>query len=140
MALDATRYDVIEADAILPKAALSGLLYSQEFFQQVRSKLAPGGISVQWAPTKRSIDTFRSVFPFVTIVHPPGSNSPVMLGSDKLIPYSRDKILKLLARPEVDVQMTSTRSRPRYFDQMVRGREAPAFKSGQGCAGKFPQH
>ena len=109
MALDATRYDVIEADAILPKAALSGLLYSQEFFQQVRSKLAPGGISVQWAPTKRSIDTFRSVFPFVTIVHPPGSDSPVMLGSDKPIPYSRDKILKLLARPEVDVQMTSTR-------------------------------
>ena len=37
-------YDVIEADAILPKTALSGLLNSQEFFRQVRSKLAPGGL------------------------------------------------------------------------------------------------
>jgi spermidine synthase len=63
LALDPTRYDVIEADAILPKTALSGLLNSQEFFQQVRTKLAPGGIYVQWAPTERTIETFRSVFP-----------------------------------------------------------------------------
>ena len=140
MALDATRYDVIEADAILPKAALSGLLYSQEFFQQVRSKLAPGGISVQWAPTKRSIDTFRSVFPFVTIVHPPGSDSPVMLGSDKPIPYSRDKILKLLARPEVDVQMTSTRVDRATLTKWFEDAKPQPLNRGQGCAGKFPQH
>ena len=87
LALDATRYDVIEADAILPKTALSGLLNSQEFFRQVRSKLAPGGIYVQWAPTERSIETFRSVFPYVTMVH------PALLGSDRPIPYARDKIL-----------------------------------------------
>ena len=68
LALDPTRYDVIEADAILPKSALSGLLYSQEFFRQVRSKLAPGGIYVQWAPTERTVETFRSVFPYVTMV------------------------------------------------------------------------
>ena len=41
MALDAERYDVIEADAIMPKTALSGLLHSQEFLRQVRAKLAP---------------------------------------------------------------------------------------------------
>ena len=33
LALDPTRYDVIEADAILPKTALSGLLNSREFFR-----------------------------------------------------------------------------------------------------------
>jgi spermidine synthase len=70
LALDKVRYDVIEADAILPKTALSGLLNSQEFFQQVRARLAPGGIYIQWAPTERSVDTFRSVFPYVTMVHP----------------------------------------------------------------------
>ena len=103
LALDPTKYDVIEADAILPKTGLSGLLNSQEFFRQVQSKLAPGGIYVQWAPTERTIETFRSVFPYVTMVH------PALLGSDRPIPYSREKILELLARPEVDIHLTSAR-------------------------------
>lgn len=95
LALDNTKYDVIEADAILPKTALSGLLNSQEFFQQVRTKLAPGGLYVQWAPTQRSIDTFRSVFPYVTMMH------PALIGGDRPIPLDRDRLLALLARPEV---------------------------------------
>ncbi|HYD07904.1 MAG TPA: hypothetical protein VEC60_19370, partial [Reyranella sp.] len=96
LALDGSKYDVIEADAILPKSTLSGLLNSQEFFEEVRSKLAPGGIYVQWAPTERSVATFRSAFPYVTMVH------PAMLGSDRPIPYSREKMLELLARPAID--------------------------------------
>lgn len=103
LALDDTRYDVIEADAILPKTALSGMLNSQEFFQQVRGKLAPGGIYVQWAPTERSIETFRSVFPYVTMIH------PAMLGSDRPIPYSREKILAALASPEIDAHLAAAR-------------------------------
>ena len=101
LALDKGTYDVIEADAILPKTALSGLLNSQEFFQQVRSKLAPGGIYVQWAPTQRSIETFRSVFPYVTMVH------PALLGSDRPIPLDRDRILALLAQPPVDAHFAT---------------------------------
>jgi len=103
LALDPTRYDVIEADAILPKSALSGLLNSREFFEQVKAKLAPGGIYVQWAPTERSIATFRSVFPYVTMVH------PAMLGSDRPIPYSREKIAALLARPDVATHLKAAR-------------------------------
>lgn len=103
LALDPVRYDVIEADAILPKTALSGLLNSREFFEQVRTKLAPGGIYVQWAPTERSVATFRSVFPYVTMIH------PAMLGSDRPIPYSREKIATLLARPGVASHLTAAR-------------------------------
>ncbi len=103
LALDPTHYDVIEADAILPKSALSGLLNSQEFFRQVRAKLSPGGLYVQWAPTKRSIETFRSVFPYVTMVH------PAMIGSDRPIPYSREKILELLQRPDIGGHLTAAR-------------------------------
>jgi len=103
LALDPTKYDVIEADAILPKTGLSGLLNSQEFFRQVKSKLAPGGIYVQWAPTERTVETFRSVFPYVTMVH------PALLGSDRPIPYAREKILELLERPEIDIHLTSAR-------------------------------
>lgn len=103
LALDDTRYDVIEADAILPKTALSGLLNSQEFFRQVRAKLAPGGLYVQWAPTERTVETFRSVFPYVTMVH------PALLGSDRPIPYARQRILELLARPEIVLHLTGAR-------------------------------
>ena len=103
LALDPNRYDVIEADAILPKTALSGLLNSQEFFRQIQAKLAPGGIYVQWAPTERAIETFRSVFPYVTMVH------PALLGGDRPIPVSREKILELLARPEIDLHLASAR-------------------------------
>lgn len=103
LALDPAKYDVIEADAILPKTGLSGLLNSREFFRQVRSKLAPGGLYVQWAPTERTIETFRSVFPYVTMIH------PALLGSDRPIPYAREKILGLLSRPEIDLHLSSAR-------------------------------
>jgi spermidine synthase len=103
LALDPAKYDVIEADAILPKTGLSGLLNSREFFGQVRSKLAPGGLYVQWAPTERTIETFRSVFPYVTMIH------PALLGSDRPIPYAREKILELLSRPEIDLHLASAR-------------------------------
>jgi spermidine synthase len=103
LALDPGRYDVIEADAILPKTALSGLLNSREFFEQVKGRLAPGGIYVQWAPTERSVETFRSVFPYVTMVH------PAMLGSERPIPYSREKIAALLADPAVAAHLDRAR-------------------------------
>jgi spermidine synthase len=103
LAHDPARYDVIEADAIYPKAALSGLLNSQEFFRQVRDKLAPGGIYVQWAPTERTIETFRSVFPYVTMMQ------PALLGSDRPIPIDRDKLLELLKRPEIDIHLATAR-------------------------------
>ena len=103
LALDPVRYDVIEADAILPKTALSGLLNSREFFEQVKGKLASGGIYVQWAPTERSVETFRSVFPYVTMVH------PAMLGSERPIPYRSEKIEALLADPAVAAHLDKAR-------------------------------
>jgi MFS family permease len=41
LARETAKYDVIEADALLPEGSLSGLLYSREFLQLVRSRLAP---------------------------------------------------------------------------------------------------
>ncbi|MBX3497881.1 MAG: fused MFS/spermidine synthase [Alphaproteobacteria bacterium] len=95
LAVDTTRYHVIEADAILPKSSLSGLLYSVEFFQQVKARLEPGGLYVQWAPTDRSVATFRSVFPYVTMVH------PALIGSDRPIAYDPAAIQRKLDDPAI---------------------------------------
>lgn len=89
------RWDVIEADAILPKTSHSGMLYSVEFFRQVRARLAEGGIAVQWAPTQRIADTFTSVFPHVVRVQ------NILLGSDRPIPFDMAAFRAKLAEPAV---------------------------------------
>jgi spermidine synthase len=125
LALDTARYDVIEADAILPKTALSGLLNSQEFFRQVRSKLAPGGLYVQWAPTARTVETFRSVFPYVTMVH------PALLGSDRPIPYDRQRTLALLARPEIVLHLTGARIDRAELIKWIEDKKIEPLNSGK---------
>ncbi len=88
-------YDVVEADAILPESSHSGLLYSREFMVQVRGRLKPGGLFVQWAPTARVTHTFIDVFPHVVMLRP-GS---ILIGSDRPIPYDALALRARLGSP-----------------------------------------
>lgn len=88
-------YDVIEADAMLPHTSHSGLLYSREYFERVRAALNPGGIAVQWAPTPRTIATFRSVFPHVVYAE------PALLGSNQPIAYDAARVTARLEEPSI---------------------------------------
>jgi spermidine synthase len=90
-------YDVIQADAILPEGSHSGLLYSEEFLQQVRRRLAPGGLYVQWGPSLRTVETFSSVFPH-TFLLMPGS---VLIGSNDPIPFDAEELARRFAEPSV---------------------------------------
>jgi MFS family permease len=91
------RYDIIQADAILPEGSHSGLLYSEEFLQAVRRRLAPNGIYVQWGPTRRTVETFASVFPH-TMLLMPGS---VLIGSNDPIPFDAATLSRRFADPAV---------------------------------------
>ena len=94
LARESRTYDVIEADAVLPEASQSGLLYSAEFLEQVRQRLAPGGLYVQWAPTQRTVDTFVAVFPHALLLRPAavlvGSNDPIAFDPERLREAFRD--------------------------------------------------
>jgi spermidine synthase len=93
---DPRRYDVIQADAIYPHTSHGGLLYSVEFFRQVRARLAEGGICVQWAPTERTVASFVNVFPYVVQIN------GVLLGSERPIPFTMEGLAARLrgeARP-----------------------------------------
>ncbi|MGE4048060.1 MAG: hypothetical protein AB7F35_24595, partial [Acetobacteraceae bacterium] len=90
------RYDVIEADALRYNTSQSGLLYSVEFFRQMRDRLTPGGVAVQWAPTARSEASFMAAFPYVLrlagrTVGRPGQEMediPILIGSaDRPVPF-----------------------------------------------------
>ncbi|MBE9169890.1 spermidine synthase [Pleurocapsales cyanobacterium LEGE 06147] len=94
------KFDLIEADAIQPWRSRAGMLYSQEFFQEVQSHLAPGGISVQWNVGPETEQTFRSVFPFVTRLDI-GRNLSVLLGSDRPVDFNREELLAKLNSPAV---------------------------------------
>jgi len=95
LAKESRRYDIIEADAILPEASHSGLLYSAEFLGQVRERLAPGGLYVQWAPTERSVETLAAVFPHTMLLMPVG----VLIGSNDPIPFDAERLAAAFREP-----------------------------------------
>lgn len=95
LAKEDRRYDIIEADAILPEASHSGLLYSAEFLEQVRERLAPGGIYVQWAPSQRAAETFATVFPHTILLMPVA----VLIGSNDPIPFDAERLAEALEAP-----------------------------------------
>jgi spermidine synthase len=71
LALATRQYDVIISEPSNPWMAGVAALFTQEFFEAARSRLAPGGLICQWAHTydisgddlRSVVATFSSVFP-----------------------------------------------------------------------------
>jgi len=86
------KYDVIMADAIRPRAAGSGALYSYEYYRLARLALAENGVMVQWIDTnipanqyKILLRTFLEAFPYVT----GWADGALFIGSER--PYVIDR-------------------------------------------------
>jgi spermidine synthase len=69
------RFDVITSDPIHPWVSGSAALYSAEYYELVKQRLAPGGVVAQWLPlyetseeaVKSSLATFMQAFPNGTV-------------------------------------------------------------------------
>ncbi|MDQ4068468.1 MAG: fused MFS/spermidine synthase, partial [Actinomycetota bacterium] len=88
------RYDLLTVDVVRPQAAFSGNLYSVEFYELLRSRLAPGGLVSQWMPTPRTLNSASEVFPHVlrfSVASYQGSNFYV--ASEQPITFDREKVL-----------------------------------------------
>jgi spermidine synthase len=59
------RFDLLTVDVVRPQSAFSGNLYSVEFYELLRSRLARGGLVSQWIPTGRALNSVSEVFPNV---------------------------------------------------------------------------
>jgi predicted membrane-bound spermidine synthase len=92
---DQTRYDLIEADALLPHVAYAGNLYSVEFFRECARRLKPRGIMCSWAPTARVFLSFTQVFPYVLR----DRSGLVLIGSLKPLRVEPDAWLARLESP-----------------------------------------
>jgi len=88
------RFDLIQADAVQPWRAGSGLLYSREFFEQARARLATGDLMAQWMPTERTAVTFRQVFPYGVQI-----GEFMLLGGNEPVVYQPEALLQRLDDP-----------------------------------------
>jgi predicted membrane-bound spermidine synthase len=80
-------YDMIEADALRPRSAGSGSVYSTEFFAACARRLKPGGVVCTWAPTPRVYQSFAQVFRHLIEVSADGE--PLLVGSLTPLPLDR---------------------------------------------------
>ena len=134
----AVYYDVIEADALRPTSAYSGNIYSQEYFQLLRSRLKLNGLAVTWCPTRRVLNTFRTVFPYVAYCDKLvliGSNQPIQLDWTKINQRAGSAFSRRhYGRSGVDVQALLARYRPN-----LRLLPAAATVSGEINTDLFPK-
>jgi spermidine synthase len=112
--LSRERYDVIISEPSNPWIAGVAALFTREFFEAARGRLAPGGVLCHWAnaysisePDLRSIiATFQSVFPQGT-VWLVGNDDVLMLGSDGPIDDRLSRLAVHVDRPGVRADLAS---------------------------------
>ena len=93
-------FDIITADSTHPINTSSWALFTLEFYEQVRERLAPDGVFIQWLPFhdlslddyRSIIATFRSVFPHTTIWYGGGPHT-FMLATPE--PFGREDVADL---------------------------------------------
>lgn len=113
------KFDIIEADAIQPWRSRAGMLYSQEFFQEVQAHLKPGGFFVQWDVGAGAQQTMQSVFPYVVKVGM-AKNLWILIGSDDPISFDKELLLQRLEQPQVVRFLEQAQIEPIRVRQDVR--------------------
>ncbi len=133
------RYDLAIVDSTHPKSVDSWILYTREFFELLRARLAPGGIVVQWLPlhglSEREfiavVATFASVFPQMTLWASVGYETYGQVGYAKLVGQNSEHPLRIdvsrlesrLSLPQVhhDLSRYGMATLPELLDQFVAG-------------------
>jgi spermidine synthase len=97
-----TPYDVITADAIIPRHAGASSLNSVEYFRLVRAALAPRGVALHWNGGETEpeyqliLGAFLSAFPNTTL----WGDGSLMVGTPEPLTLSRSRVESLLAAPQ----------------------------------------
>ncbi len=89
------RYDLIQVDALYRTSAMSGNLYSVEFFRLCASRLRPGGIVCSQTPTRRAALSFAAAVPHAIDL------GNIMVGSNEPLPIDVPAWQARLYAPEV---------------------------------------
>ena len=112
---------VVTVDVMRPQSAYSGNVYSVEFYELVKSRLAPDGLFAQWVPTERVLNSAASVFPHILLFDVPSYyGSRFMLASTQPLTYDREQVLARLAAVDITGWLPGhEESLTRYFREVV---------------------
>ncbi|MBV9463779.1 MAG: fused MFS/spermidine synthase [Verrucomicrobiae bacterium] len=112
-------YDVIISEPSNPWIAGIAGLFSEEFYETCRSRLAPGGVLCQWiqayeledATFLMMLETVRRTFPYHSVWNPGGSDTIVLASTEPQRP-DFESLDRALARPAVrsDLAMIGIRN------------------------------
>lgn len=94
------RWDVIVSEPSNPWIGGVATLFSREFYALARSRLAPGGVMVQWIDgytirpedLKMVLKTFRTAFPATTIWHAHGVADFMLVGAQEPRPLDLARV------------------------------------------------
>lgn len=108
LALSSRRYDVIVSEPSNPWIAGVSSLFTREFFESAKARLAPGGIICQWvnaynineADLKSVVATFTAVFPDGT-VWLVGADDVLLLATQEPIDDAVARVTSRMAQPNV---------------------------------------
>jgi spermidine synthase len=108
------KYDIIAIDSPPPIwSAGAVVLLTQEFYQEAAQRLNPGGILATYLPLqpapiqKLILRTFRSVFPYMTVVYEPHNNpgGDYILGSQAPITFTPAALQKVFGTPAAQADL-----------------------------------
>jgi len=101
------QYDAIIGDSTHPRAYDSWILYTEEFYRDVKKHLLPGGVFAQWVPVHGSmqgdlfrihLNTFRRVFPNSTFWYVYGSDQAFFLATPEPLALDAQRLQQQLDR------------------------------------------
>jgi spermidine synthase len=109
------RYDIITVDPPPPvDSAGAAVFYSQEFYQEARADLRPGGMMLEWlfldgqplTELREQLATFSSAFPHVLMLLT--GYGIYMLGSDAPMTWDASSVAQLFDTPAAEADLSST--------------------------------
>ena len=123
-------FDVITSDPIHPWVRGGGDLYTREYFESCRARLAEGGVACQWLPVYQMgpgdirdvVRTFCEIFPAVAAYF--GGGDLVLVGGEELpqprelTGPARDALARIGA---ADLKKLLVATRPRLLEQAGKG-------------------
>ena len=101
--LNPRKYSLIISDATNPTSYDAWTIYTREFYELCRKRLKSGGVFCQWIPlhlpresTKTILNTFRSVFPHVSLWSIYGSTQALMLATPERLNLDYQKLSRTI--------------------------------------------
>jgi len=128
------RYDLVNVDTLRPQSAFSGSLYSIEFYELVRDRLAEGGVITQWIASPRTLNSATEVFPHVLRFDVPIYSSAFFLAGSEPLAFDREEVLARFDALPADAFAPEQRARLREWFATV----VPMCVSAGGPTGPVP--